>query len=212
MAILHPLTWIKSPSDSTLRRGSIAYGSWDCAAGRCDACAVGRRGDHGKCGDSWQFIVGHARGALVLQVSTPFAEGFPEQEARDVAWTRREILPIYKGWRRLLADGSDLSLHTAFTTASEAIRHGTPGAPCAFIDGVCFCPFSTGIGAQELFEAHGADSYVQPETFWRALEEKFCTLYANAEALRADTRCDRCPTCNGSGLVDRFGRPFKAGG
>lgn len=146
-------------------------------------------GQHGWRNDEWMFVVGRHRGALTLCANTGrlFGGSLPQGLESD-------------------KQCSDLTLHLSFPSTPEEVL-SDPHDGCIWLEGKCYQPYSTALGAYEFWPESSAQEFDNVERFyardvfpWLKLVQRFEELYT--PRLEASAKLPRrCPTCKGSGLV-----------
>lgn len=160
-------------------------------------CQHERKGDHGKHCDEWHYVVRRERAALVLQVQTAAMNGVPDLSFRRIIGASFQ--------------GNDLTMHVEFLVDVDSLRSDSALTVCEFTQsGRCCCPYTTGLGARELVDVLSARGHAfrsdpgPGDMIWAALIARFDEWYARALAANAEVeRHARCPTCNGTGIVER---------
>lgn len=102
--------------------------------------------------------------------------------------------------------GADITLHTRFPTTKEALAGETidedAEQPLLWGFRCRYDHYTSGLDANELWRAIGdASQFHQPESFWRAFETEFVKRDRKAREERTDDKYDRCPSCDGVGVV-----------
>lgn len=172
-------------STSTIRRASVIVPGYDCVTSPCGKSGCGSipKYTHGAHGDEWIYSVSDGEVALVLMVYS------------GVTPRRRVACP----------EGRSLRSHLTFPTEIERLRTGPPYCDderCEFLCGrPCILGEPRYNAARSFFQKRGAPEYVQPESFWEALEEEFAREAAKARAARVDLTHRQCPCCKGVGTV-----------
>lgn len=165
-----------------LKRKAHVRPGYDCGV-RGDACKHAKQGDHGKHGDEWWYSVTGDVAALSI---TMFTGLYP---------AGREKLSNGK-----LADGADLTLHTTFPVSHEQLL--SKPERCDLVR-ECYRAWTSGLAADEFFDAYGVQTFEQTETFWRALEAKYDKLLTGALSERVDETHEVCQRCEGKGYTSR---------
>jgi len=188
------------PYAADLERAVFSPLGYDCRA----QCEHEKKGDHGVRCDELIFVVRSAgateiAAALSLGCGTNALKGKPGYPSKDVIRTY------------------DLTLHKAFPTSEGDIREQRP-SPCALLpDGMCYFLDSTSalqadaVWSDEFAKAlagapfdreYLAERAFAVEGLWERLGAEFRERY-NKALNQAAQAPERCPTCEGKGLVPK---------
>lgn len=173
---------------TTMKRFTSTKLGHDCVRYPCgkNGCGKVPGNDHGIADDTWYYVVGDGEVALSLSVRSG---KFPESVPREFA--------VQYG----RAKGSFFCLHATFPVDKEDLRLDKSRA-CDYLDH-CYDAGTWSTEAGAFFEAHGKQSFEQPESFWVALEAKFAERAAEAREARVDLEHEQCRRCLGNGTVRR---------
>lgn len=172
-----------------VRRGTQVRDGFDCIKAPCGKRGCGERpgSSHGRHGDEWVYSVTDGEFALTLVVFTNLLRGV---EFDGCSAELRNYFP----------KGAGMYSHSRSPTSEEQIREGFTGEKCEFLDGgVCFSGWSTALGGDEFFKAHGRNALDQSSEFWRMFEEKWREARASLESDRPKVM--QCACCKGAGVV-----------
>jgi hypothetical protein len=112
-------------------------------------CPHEPKGDHGRHCDNWYYVVSEGKWVVVLTV---FSGIYPD----SVDTSRMDP-------EQLVPTGAYLTFHWA----------AADGEPCELVPGGLCKSDGTCLGATKFFEEYGDKTqFTQPETFWKALEER----------------------------------------
>lgn len=151
-----------------LRRATIREPGFDCRT----ECKHEEKGDHGWHGDEWIYVVSNGIAAISLSVMTAFFADDEVLNAESVASFRS----IFCGRRydEQLTIGGAMAWHSPFKRLDEE------PAECEFIEShQCWGSHESlfaGARFWRMFKGRG-DQIERPETFWMALEAKFCESF-----------------------------------
>ena len=143
-----------------MRRITYRTPGWDCIRNPCGqgGCGTNPGSSHGIHCEDWHYVVTDGKIALSLEVASGV---FPESVPDDLLW------------HSCYPSGSYLLLHVASSLLKDDSK---VDRPCELVEGGwCCMPFSGCSIASAFWDEHaGKDGgFVQPESFWEALEEQF---------------------------------------
>lgn len=160
-----------------IKRHSERVPGYDCIRNPCGRGNCGKTpgGSHGIHCDDWIYVVSDGDLALSLTV---FSGIFPYSVPEDTVANLRSIYPM----------GADLSLHVGFVVPGNDWGDDD-GQECPWVaGGRCYhgAYYSTALGARGFWNEHaGRDcGFVQPESFWMAMERAFREKSAELAPLR----------------------------
>lgn len=182
-----------------MKRRLLAVPGYDCDRGPCPAKGCPgfgnpRRpgGGHGIHGEEWIYSIIADDGKTALSL-TVYTSRYP-----DTVSTSSDV-------RKRPPRGADLSLHSSVISDPESIARGAKlDGKCDLLEGgACYSPYTTGIGADQLFSTYGIDDFNQPEDFWLALEQKFIEVDAKERATwpAPGVTYELCSCCEGKGWL-----------